>query len=139
MPLYATLKVVHVGAVVLSGAGFVLRYVLSVRRTRPTGTRPTRPRPAGAWVRAAPHVVDTVLLASAVALAWMGGFHPLQVPWLEAKLIGLVLYILIGTIALKRGRTPRVRAVAFALALLTYMYIVSVALTKSPLGLLAGE
>jgi uncharacterized membrane protein SirB2 len=127
--LYTALKVVHVGAVALSGAGFVLRYVLSVTRTRP----------AGAWVRVAPHVVDTVLLASAVALAWVGGFHPLEVPWLEAKLTGLVLYILIGTIALKRGRTPRVRAVAFALALLTYAHIVSVALTKSPLGLLAGE
>jgi uncharacterized membrane protein SirB2 len=137
--LYTALKVVHVGAVALSGAGFVLRYVLSVTRTQPTGTRPTRPRPAGAWVRVAPHVVDTVLLASAVALAWVGGFHPLEVPWLEAKLTGLVLYILIGTIALKRGRTPRVRAVAFALALLTYAHIVSVALTKSPLGLLAGE
>lgn len=127
MTLYAALKVVHVGAVVLSGAGFVLRYVLSV----------TRPRPAGAWVRVAPHVVDTVLLASALALAWVGGFHPFQVPWLEAKLYGLVLYILIGTTALKRGRTPQVRAVAFALALLTYGCIVSVALTKNPLGLLA--
>lgn len=112
----------------LSVAGFVMRYVLSAMR----------PRPAGAWVRVAPHVVDTVLLASALALAWVGGFHPLQVPWLEAKLVGLVLYIVTGTIALKRGRTPRVRAVAFALALLTCAYIVSVALTKSPLGLLAG-
>lgn len=128
MQLYTALKLVHVGAVVLSGTGFVLRYVLSV----------THRRPADAWIRVAPHVVDTVLLASALALAWVGGFHPLRVPWLEAKLTGLVLYILIGNIALKRGRTPRARAVAFALALLTFAYIVSVALTKSPLGLLAG-
>jgi len=126
--LYTALKLVHVGAVVLSGTGFVLRYVLSV----------TRPRPASAWNRVAPHVVDTVLLASALALAWVGGFHPFRVPWLEAKLVGLALYILIGTIALKRGRTPRVRAVAFALASLSFAYIVSVALTKSPLGMLAG-
>lgn len=126
--MYSALKLVHVGAVVLSGAGFVLRYVLSV----------TRPRPAGAWTRVAPHVVDTVLLASALALAWVGGLNPFQVPWLEAKLAGLVLYILIGTIALKRGRTRRMRAAAFALALLVYAQIAAVALTKHPLGLLAG-
>lgn len=126
--MYAALKLVHVSAVVLSGAAFVLRYVLSV----------TRPRPAAAWMRVAPHAVDTVLLASAVALAWVGRLDPLQLPWLEAKLVGLVLYILLGTIALKRGRTGRMRATAFAMALLTYAYIVSVALTKNPLGFLAG-
>lgn len=125
--LYTALKLVHVGAGVLSGTGFVLRYALSLTRSPATG----------AWIGVAPHVVDTVLLASALTLAWVGGFHPLHVPWLEAKLIGLVLYIVTGTIALKRGRTARVRTVAFALALLTYAYIVSVALTKSPLGLLA--
>jgi uncharacterized membrane protein SirB2 len=126
--LYAALKLLHVGAVVLSGLGFVIRYGLSVGR----------PLPAGALVRVAPHVVDTVLLASALSLAWVGGFNPLRVPWLEAKLAGLVLYILIGTIALKRGRTPRIRAAAFASASLVYAYIVTVALTKSPLGPLAG-
>lgn len=113
---------------VLSGAGFVIRYAMSLRG----------PLPDRALVRVAPHVVDTVLLASALGLAWTGGFNPLRVPWLEAKLAGLVLYILIGTIALKRGRTPRVSAAAFAAALLAYGYIVTVALTKSPLGPLAG-
>ena len=123
-PLYAALKLVHVGAVVLSGVGFVMRYGLSARGALPTG----------ALVRVAPHVVDTVLLGSALALAWVGGFNPLRVPWLEAKLAGLALYILIGTVALKRGRTERMRAAAFATALLAYGYIVTVALTKSPLG-----
>jgi len=65
----------------------------------------TRPPPAGALVRVAPHIVDTVLLGSALALAWAGGFDPLRVPWLEAKLAGLAIYIVLGTIALKRGRT----------------------------------
>ena len=126
--MYAALKLVHVAAVVLSGVGFVIRYGLSVKRPLPTDT----------LVRVAPHVVDTVLLGSALALAWVGGFNPLGVPWLGAKLAGLVLYILIGTIALKRGRTRRIRATAFAAALLVYAYIVTVALTKSPLGPLAG-
>lgn len=126
--MYAALKLVHVSAVVLSGVSFVIRYGLSV----------TRPLPTGALVRVAPHVVDTVLLGSALALAWVGGFNPLRVPWLEAKLAGLVIYIVVGSIALKRGRTRRIRAAAFAAALFAYAYIVAVGLTKSPLGPLAG-
>jgi uncharacterized membrane protein SirB2 len=126
--LYATLRFVHVVAVALSGAGFVLRYALSV-----TGRLPRH-----GWIRVAPHAVDTLLLASALAMAWIGGLRPLEVPWLEAKLLGLLLYIVAGSIALKRGRTPRIRAAAFAAALFTYAWIVSVALTKNPLGLLAG-
>ena len=78
------------------------------------------------------------LAIGVLALAWVGGFRPLEVPWLEAKLVGLVVYILAGTIALKRGRTAGIRATAFAVALLAYAYIVSVALTKHPLGWLAG-
>jgi uncharacterized membrane protein SirB2 len=126
--LYATLKLVHVTAVVLSGAGFAARYVRAV-----TGRPPAR-----GWWRAAPHIVDSVLLASALGLAWVGGYRPLEVPWLEAKLAGLVVYIVTGTVALKRGRTAGVRTTAFAMALLAYAYIVSVALTKHPHGWLAG-
>lgn len=126
--MYATLKLVHVTAVVLSGTGFLLRYALAGR-----GRLPDR-----RWVRMAPHLIDTVLLASALALAWVGGFRPLAVPWLEAKIAGLVVYILAGTIALRRGRTANVRRAAFAVALAAFLYIVSVALTKNPLGPLAG-
>lgn len=126
--MYSILKLVHVGAVVLSGAGFALRFGLAAAGRLPSAR----------WVRVAPHVVDTVLLASALSLAWIGGFRPLEVPWLEAKLAGLIVYIVAGTVALKRGRTPRVRGAAFAAALVTFAYIVSVALTKDPLGLLAG-
>ena len=126
--MYATPKIVHVTAVVLSGIGFGTRYALQLAG-----------RPLSAtWAKAAPHVVDTVLLASALALAWVGGFNPLAVPWLEAKLGGLVVYILAGTVALKRGRTPGTRAAAFVMAALAYAYIVSVALTKHPLGWVAG-
>lgn len=126
--MYSILKLVHVSAVVLSGTGFVLRFGLAAAGRSP----------ASRWARVVPHVVDTVLLASALSLAWVGGFRPLEVPWLEAKLAGLIVYIVAGTMALKRGRTPRVRGLAFAVALVTFAYIVSVALTKNPLGLLAG-
>jgi uncharacterized membrane protein SirB2 len=87
-------------------------------------------------VRIAPHVIDTVLLASALWLAWQLGTDGTR-GWLWAKVIALGAYIALGTVALKRGRTRRVRVNAFAAALATFGYIVSVAVTKSPLGVLA--
>jgi uncharacterized membrane protein SirB2 len=83
--------------------------------------------------RILPHVVDTLLLASALAMAWLSGQYPFAQSWLTAKLFGLLAYIGCGTIALKHGRTRPVRALFLLLALLAYAYIVSVALTRSPL------
>ena len=84
-----------------------------------------------------PHVVDTVLIASAIWLAWMLRLSPADAPWLAAKLVGLLLYIALGMVALRFGRTKGIRAIAWIAALLTFGYIVSVALTKSPRGYLA--
>ena len=89
------------------------------------------------WLRIAPHVVDTVLLASAAGLVVLTGQVPFKQDWLTAKTLALVAYVLFGTVALKRGRSKRVRAAAFALALLIVLYIVSVALTRNPAGFLA--
>jgi len=126
--VYVLLKWSHVSTVVLSGIGFVLRYAL---------VRPGSPAARTALVRIAPHVVDATLLATAISLAWLMRVNPLAVPWLGAKLVGLVLYILLGTIALKRGRSPRMRAGAFLGAITCYAYIVSVAVTKDPRGLMS--
>jgi uncharacterized membrane protein SirB2 len=88
------------------------------------------------WVRIVPHVIDTVLLASALVLAWQIG--PWQNrSWLAAKVVGLLLYVALGMVALKRGRTRATRTSAFVAALATFAYIVSVAITKSPFGVLA--
>ena len=57
--------------------------------------------------------------------------------WLVAKIVGLLVYIVLGTIALKRGRTRRTRAAALIGAIATFGYIAMVALTKSPLGAFA--
>jgi len=127
--LYAALKGLHVGCAAISLALFAVRGVW--RMTAPA-------RLARRWVRVVPHVVDTVLLASAIALAWMLRSAPFADGWLTAKVAGLAVYIALGTIALKRGRTPGIRAVAFVGALATFAYIVSVAVTKSPLGFFAG-
>jgi uncharacterized membrane protein SirB2 len=126
---YVAVKIVHQGAVALSFAGFFARGWGSLA--------------GAAWVdsRAAktlPHVVDSVLLLSALTLAWMLRVNPAATPWLLAKIIGLLAYIFLGMIALKPTRPRPVRAAAWIAALTTFLYIVSVAMTKDPAGLLAA-
>ena len=88
-------------------------------------------------LRVAPHIVDTVLLASAVTMVWLLGLSPIAQPWLAAKLIGLVCYIGLGMVALRFGSTKKVRRIAFAGALVTLAYNVSVALSRDTKGFLA--
>lgn len=126
---YAVLKAIHVGAVTLSGAGFFARGLGML-----AGARWVH----GRLARVAPHIVDTTLLVSAVALAWTLRVSPLTDAWLAAKLIGLLAYVGLGLVALRFGRTRAVRATAWAGALLAFAYIVSVALTKDPRGWMAG-
>lgn len=121
---YLAIKHLHVTCVVLSGLGFVLRGGLMLRQSPWLGHR---------LARVLPHIVDTLLLGSALTLAWLSGQYPFVQGWLTAKVLGLLAYIAFGTVALKRGRTRGVRAGCFVAALLAYGYIVSVALTRSPL------
>lgn len=121
---YATLKGVHVSCVALSYAFFVVRGLWMVRGSALLQRR---------WVRIAPHVVDTVLLASAVTLAFMLQQYPFAQAWLTAKVTGLLLYIGLGTVGLKRGRTLRVRVTAWLAAQAVFIYIVAVAITRRPL------
>ena len=79
-----------------------------------------------------PHVIDTVLLVSAIALAAMTAQYPFVQPWLTAKILALLVYIVLGTVAIRRGRTRRVRIVAWILALVVFGYIVVVAHTRDP-------
>ena len=125
---YVLLKHVHVTCVVATIVLFVVRGVWMIRGTL---------RDKGRWVRIVPHVIDTLLLASAIAMAIQIGQYPGTTPWLTAKVIGLVVYILLGTVALKRGRTLAVRSAAYVAALVTFGYVVSVALTRDPRGFLA--
>jgi uncharacterized membrane protein SirB2 len=84
------------------------------------------------WVKIAPHVVDTLLLTSAILLAVTIRQYPFTTSWLTAKVIGLALYIVLGTIALKRGRTRTIRVSAWIAAQLVFFYIVAVAITHTP-------
>ena len=124
---YTVLKAVHVGSAVLSITGFAARGVLMLRQS---------PLLASRFARVAPHIVDTVLLASAVWLAWLTHQYPVAQPWLTAKLVALVAYIVPALSHWKRGHTRAVPPLCACSPWLP-LYIVSVALTRQPSGPLA--
>lgn len=126
--IYLALKHLHVTCVVLSGTGFVLRGWWMLQDSPLLRQR---------WVRVVPHLVDTLLLGSAISMALISAQYPFALDWLTAKLFGLLAYIVFGSLALKRGRTKAQRAVFLVCALLAFAYIVSVALTRNPLGVLS--
>lgn len=121
---YTLIKYLHVSCAALSFAGFFARGVLMIRDA---------PLLYARWVRVVPHVVDTVLLASAIALAAMSRQYPFVEPWLSAKVIALVVYIVVGMFALRRGTTKRGRITAWIAAQFVFIYIVAVAVSRSPL------
>ena len=121
------LKAVHVGSALISISGFVLRGVWMLQDSPLRRARATR---------ILPHVVDTVLLLSAVALMLRIAQYPFVHAWLSAKLLALLAYIVLGSVALKYGKSRRVRALSYGAALGVFLYIVGVAVTRSPvLGL----
>lgn len=124
---YSMLKTVHVSAVAASYALFVLRGVWMMRESALLQAR---------WVKIVPHVVDSVLLASAITMAVMIRQYPFVVNWLTAKVVALVLYVGLGTVALKRGRSKRTRVAAWIAAQVVFLYIVTVAMTRNPMGFL---
>jgi uncharacterized membrane protein SirB2 len=126
--MYSELKLLHIGCAVLSGAGFLLRGVWMLRGDARLQTR---------WARTLPHVIDTLLLLTALAMLASLGVWPWQLDWLLAKLLALLLYIGLGMAALRRGRTLRVRRWAFVLALITFGYIVVTAVSKDSVALLS--
>ena len=63
--------------------------------------------------------------------------YPFEQSWLTVKVVALVAYIVLGVVALKRGKTKMVRAVAFAAALVAFVFTMSVARTHNPMGFLS--
>ncbi len=84
------------------------------------------------WIKFAPHVIDTLLLTTAVLLMIILGQHPGNQGWILTKLIALVFYIGFGTLAIKRAPTPASKAVFFGLAIATFGYIIGVAIARHP-------
>lgn len=121
---YGLIRSLHITSVTLSFTLFFLRGLWMIRR------------PAllqRSWVKTVPHVIDTVLLASGILLAFTLSQYPGVHGWLTAKVTALLLYIGLGSVALRRGRTRGIRFAAWIAALAVFGYIVAVAVSRNPL------
>jgi len=125
---FREILLLHVGCVAFSGTLFTVRGVMRIADLPG----------ANHWtLRWTSYVVDTTLLAAAVLLTLIVHQYPFVDAWLTCKVLLLPLYIGLGIVALRRARTRAGRSAALAAALLTFAYIVSVALTHDPRGWLA--
>ncbi|MES1954205.1 SirB2 family protein [Salinisphaera hydrothermalis] len=125
---YGEIKTVHVTCVALSGSLFASRalWVLLSQRALWRG------------LRVLPHLIDTLLLASGLTLAFLIHQYPfLNSDWLTAKVIGLIVYIALGVAVFRTPYNRAGRAVIGLLALTVFVYIVGVAFSKQPAGFLA--
>ncbi|MFZ2236130.1 MAG: SirB2 family protein [Dokdonella sp.] len=126
---YAQIKWVHVASVICSGVIFLLRGLL---------VQAGRPRLAmAAPIRYLSYSIDTVLLTAALMLLSILPGAMFANGWVTTKIVLLFPYVILATFALKRGRTPRVRAICYVAALLVYVTIIGIALAHHPLGWLA--
>jgi len=126
MPEHATLKMLHQASALFSIMGFVLRGGLMLADSA------LLRQP---WMRIWPHFVDTLLLLSGLWMAIYLQLHPGNSYWLGAKLLALLAYIALGFVALRLGRTRRIRIIAFFAAVACFCYILLVATMRSPLPL----
>lgn len=120
---YVLLKMIHVGSVLVSYTFFFVRGFWLIRDSPALHQR---------WVKVLPHIIDTVLLTSAIALAFSIQQFPLEHVWLTAKVIGLLCYIVLGMIALRFGKTRSIKISAWVAAQCVFTYIVLVAISKDP-------
>lgn len=121
---YTLLKTLHISCAIISYTLFMLRGIWMLNKSRFRQRR---------WVKIMPHLVDTLLLASAIALAVTLGQYPFADNWLTAKFFALLLYIALGSVALKTGKTLLIRLNAWLAAQAVFGYIVLVALNHNPL------
>lgn len=119
---YADIRLLHISCASLSISLFLLRGALQF-----SGIDWRRWR----LLRVVPHVNDTVLLGAAIALSLYSHQYPLAQGWLTAKVLALLLYIGLGSMAFRAGRPRAQQAMAFGAALLTVVYIVAVAISRS--------
>jgi len=125
---YPQIKFVHIACVVLSGSLFALRGMMMMAGSRWT-YHPI--------LRRGSYLIDTTLLGAAILLTLILHQYPFVQAWLTAKVLLLVLYIVLGVFALRRGRTRTSRAAFFIAALAVFLFIVSIAMAHDPRGIFA--
>jgi uncharacterized membrane protein SirB2 len=122
---YPQIRFLHIACVTLSGGLFALRGILHIANFAVANHRA---------LRLLSYIVDTLLLLAAILLTVILHQYPFVNAWLTTKVLLLILYIALGTIVLKRARTPVGRSAALLGALATFAYIIGVAVTHQPLG-----
>lgn len=115
------IKSLHALFAILSITGFIYRGLLKFRDSATLQKK---------WLKISPHVIDTLLLASAIYLVVAGHYYPEWFNWVTAKIVGLLLYIMFGLFTLRFSKSRNGVIISFVLALLTFAYIVGVAVTK---------
>jgi len=126
--MYLILKYFHTAFAILTITGFLLRGYWMITASDLRLNRATR---------VAPHVIDTLFLATGIALIYVLNLAPMQHNWLLAKFAGLIAYVSLGMVAMRFGRTPAIRTLAFVAAVAAFAYIAGVALSKSPASWIA--
>ena len=122
--MYLVIKYIHVSCVILSITGFIIRGVWMIRDSQ-LQTHP--------MVKILPHVIDAILLTSALILIFIVEQYPFHDHWLTVKVLALIAYIFLGMFAFKWAKKKPGKIIYWALAIFIFVYIVSVALTKTPL------
>ena len=115
------LKAIHVLSVLISFSGFILRGIWMIKDS---------PKLQQRWVRITPHINDTILLVTGITLAARIQQYPFVHGWLTAKLIALLLYIGLGMMTIRHGRSKQQRIITWLAAILVFLYMVGVARTR---------
>jgi uncharacterized membrane protein SirB2 len=126
--MYAILKHGHLLIIAIAFIVFFVRGILMMQNSRATNHK---------FFKITPHILYTLLLATGIGLAVTQNFSPMQQPWLLAKIIALVIYVILGVLTFKHSN-PTSRKVLWLLAMIVFVYMVSVALSKNPLGFFAS-
>jgi uncharacterized membrane protein SirB2 len=122
MDSYLIFKHLHMTAVALSGLLFMVRGLWLLQGSAQLQAK---------WVKITPHVVDTLLLVSAIAMLVVAQQFPV---WVHVKITLLVVYIGLGLMAFKKAKTQGQKLTFLLAAVAVYVFLISVALTKSPAG-----
>jgi uncharacterized membrane protein SirB2 len=121
--VYQTIKLIHISCAVISLTGFTIRGLLALMESSYLQQR---------WLKIGPHLVDTLLLGSAIYLAIASRQYPGQDSWLTAKFLALLVYIVAGMWVMRFAKTQSQRLVAYLIAITSFSYIVAVALSRNP-------
>ncbi len=116
----------HVATVLISISGFIFRGILLFNSSSMLNRK---------WLKITPHVNDTILILSALFLVRQADLSFLATPWLQAKIVALIFYIALGLIAFRFAKNKQTRMLAWNVAIVVFVYIAAVAVTKNPLVL----